>query len=60
MDDDIIDGHCDPKKPHEVSFDDITTADLLLMDEVTKTPCTVMFREYSYIHRKNIFMLLIL
>nr|XP_014095099.1 L-threonine dehydratase catabolic TdcB-like [Bactrocera oleae] len=40
MDDDIIDGHCDPKKPHEVSFDDITTADLLLMDEVTKTPCT--------------------
>ncbi|XP_049304693.1 L-threonine dehydratase catabolic TdcB [Bactrocera dorsalis] len=40
MDDDIIDTHCDPKKPREVSFDDLTTADLLLMDEVTKTPCT--------------------
>uniref|UniRef100_W8BWZ7 Serine racemase n=1 Tax=Ceratitis capitata TaxID=7213 RepID=W8BWZ7_CERCA len=40
MDDDIIDIHCDPKNPREIKFEDITTADLLLMDEVLKTPCT--------------------
>ncbi|XP_067617592.1 uncharacterized protein [Eurosta solidaginis] len=40
MDDDILDSHCVPSAPRAVTFEQITTADLLLADGVTITPCT--------------------
>lgn len=37
----IIDPQCDPNNPKKISFQDVTSAALLIKDGIEKTPCPV-------------------
>ncbi|XP_061393892.1 L-threonine ammonia-lyase [Musca vetustissima] len=44
----IIDPHCDPKKPQKISFHDITSAAFLIKDGIERTPCPRSTTSDSY------------